>query len=132
MQLSRNPATGKEFAKYSQPVVAHRNLVVGILRSTHLPNPPLEGPLGVRIVANFPRPKNHTGTGRNSSLLKDWAPKYVTVPADIDKISRLVLDAGTIAGVWRDDAQVAVLLAQKVYIDPPTTPSTEIVVWSLS
>jgi len=40
-----------------------------------------------------------------------------TVPPDIDKLARSVLDSLTDANAWRDDSQVCKLVAFKVYAD---------------
>lgn len=108
---------GKERAKYGDETINARNLAVSILRGAWGDRPPLAGAVGVRITARFPRPKSHFGTGRNAGVLKDWAPHWVIVPTDGDKIARLVNDALTIAGVVADDAIVALLRVEKVYAD---------------
>lgn len=42
---------------------------------------------------------------------------WPTVPPDIDKLDRGLLDALTLAGVWEDDAQVVELWSIKQYAD---------------
>lgn len=59
-------------------------------------------PVSVRITFFIPHPKT----------VKRHMP---TVPPDIDKLCRAVLDALTDAGVWADDSQVVDLGATKVY-----------------
>lgn len=59
-------------------------------------------PVSVRITFFMPRPKT----------VKRHMP---TVPPDIDKLCRAVLDALTDAGVWVDDSQVVDLGATKIY-----------------
>lgn len=59
-------------------------------------------PVSVRITFLMPRPKN----------VKRHMP---TVPPDIDKLCRAVLDALTDAGVWVDDSQVVDLGSTKIY-----------------
>ena len=59
-------------------------------------------PVSVRITFLMPRPKT----------VKRHMP---TVPPDIDKLCRAVLDALTDAGVWVDDSQVVDLGATKIY-----------------
>ena len=115
MQLSRDPRSGREFAKYGQETVMHRNLVVDLLRREWRARTPLAGPVAVRCEFRFVRPKSHFGTGRNAGVLKDWAPRYMTSAPDADKLARLVNDALTIAGVVEDDALVAVFRGEKVY-----------------
>lgn len=59
-------------------------------------------PVSVRITFLMPRPKT----------VKRHMP---TVPPDVDKLCRAVLDALTDAGVWVDDSQVVDLGATKIY-----------------
>ena len=119
MQLSRDPRTGREFAKYGLETVNHRNLVIDVLRQGWGGRPPLTGPVAVRCTFRFTRPKSHYGTGRNAGVLKPTAPLYMTSAPDGDKLLRLVNDALTIAGVLDDDARVALQRAEKVYADSP-------------
>jgi Holliday junction resolvase RusA-like endonuclease len=128
MTLWTDKVTGRERAKYAPEVVAHRNLAVGLFRDAWAGAWPLPGPVAVRILATFARPLSHYGTGRNAGVLKDWAPVYYTSAPDGDKIARLVLDALTIAGVYKDDGQVAVHRVEKVYGE---RPSTLVEVWGL-
>jgi Holliday junction resolvase RusA-like endonuclease len=121
MTLARNPRTGAEFAKYGEHTVAHRNLAVHLFRAAWAGSEPLAGPVAVRILATFARPKAHYGTGRNAGVLKDWAPVWHDQAPDSDKVARLLLDAMTIAGVYWDDAQVAVLRVEKVWGDQGAT-----------
>lgn len=115
MTLARNPGTGKEFVRYPQPAVQHRNLSVGVLADAWAGEAAISGPVAVRLTFRFKHLGSHYGTGRNSATLKPNAPTYVTTTPDIDKLCRLVLDALTIAGVIVDDSRVAVLRAEKVY-----------------
>lgn len=78
------------------------------------------GALEVLIEFYMPRPGYHYGTGRNAGVLKPSAPTYVEKKPDVDKLVRSTLDALTDAGVFRDDAQVAVLTATKRYADAAT------------
>ena len=59
-------------------------------------------PVSVRITFFMPRPKT----------VERHMP---TVPPDIDKLCRAVLDALTDVGVWVDDSQVVDLGATKIY-----------------
>lgn len=63
---------------------------------------PTEWPVRVDLTFRMQRPKS--------------APARVLYPAkkpDIDKLVRAVLDALTVGGIWRDDAQVVELVARK-------------------
>lgn len=76
-----------------------------------------EGPMSVGLTFYQARPIGHYGSGRNAHLIKDSAPVYPIKPPDIDKLTRAVLDALTIAGVWVDDSQVVASTQRKRYAD---------------
>lgn len=113
-------STGKEQASYSNEVVNHRNLVVGILAKAWTDQPAMQGPIGIRATFTFPRPASHylpANRKRAERELRDDAPDWHTNQRDLDKLLRLVLDAGTIARVYEDDGQVVLIRASKVYGD---------------
>lgn len=89
-----------------------------------LGDPILDGPVIVAIVFRLPRPKGHTG---KRGLLPS-APRVPAVKPDLDKLVRAVLDGITDGGAIRDDAQVAVLAAQKTYADGPNVPGAVITI----
>jgi crossover junction endodeoxyribonuclease RusA len=71
------------------------------------------GPVGVNLAFYFDRPKSHlTSSG---SLRKGYSSSHIVKP-DLDKLVRAILDAGTDAGIWHDDAQVVRLTATKQYV----------------
>lgn len=88
----------------------------------------LVGTIGVAAIFTYPRPRNHYGTGRNSTQLKPSAPAYKTSAPDLDKLCRALGDALTQSGIIRDDALIAYWTAQKVY---GTTPSTHVTITEL-
>lgn len=53
---------------------------------------------------------------------------WPTVPPDVDKLARCLLDALTDAHLISDDKQVVTLNARKVYATPQRGPGAEIVV----
>ena len=65
---------GAEHAKYAPDTVTHRNLTIGTLLDAWAERPPIDGPVEVRVLAEFVRPAGHYGTGRNARQLKDSAP----------------------------------------------------------
>jgi crossover junction endodeoxyribonuclease RusA len=71
------------------------------------------GAVDVRATFTFPRPKSHYRTGRNAGLLRDGAPAWHSQKPDADKLARGLLDALTLAGIWKDDSQVFALTVQK-------------------
>lgn len=79
------------------------------------------GPVEVTLTFYKPRPKNHYGTGKNSNVLKNGMPYYVTTGPDVDKLSRAILDSLTNAQVYLDDKQVADLHAKHVYAERGST-----------
>lgn len=81
---------------------------------------PLTGPLEVSIDFYLPRPGYHFGTGRNAGVLKPGAPAYVDKKPDVDKLLRSTLDGLKEAGIYRDDAQVAIATGVKRYADAST------------
>lgn len=64
------------------------------------------GPLRVMVTALFTCPK---GDHRKIPVPRRLHPKR----PDAENVAKAVLDAGTAAGLWQDDSQVAILLIQK-------------------
>jgi crossover junction endodeoxyribonuclease RusA len=79
---------------------------------------PLDGALSVRMVFYLPRPKAHMSARGG---VKPSAPGWPAGRPDLDKACRAVADALTAGGAWRDDSQMCVLVAEKLYADdyPP-------------
>lgn len=112
-------------------VMEHRHKVSLAAQRMHSGGP-MAGPVAVRLEVVLARPEAHYGTGRNAGRLKPSAPEFPAVTPDVDKVARLVLDALTDAGVWRDDKQVAVLRVEKRYqVDPGDIARTQVEVWAL-
>ena len=78
-----------------------------------------EGPVLLNLHFTFARPKAHYRTGKHAGLLKTNAPVYMTNTPDVDKLARSIADAITDARVWRDDSQIAVMTAVKMYGEQP-------------
>ncbi|HEY0889344.1 MAG TPA: RusA family crossover junction endodeoxyribonuclease [Nocardioides sp.] len=81
---------------------------------------PFTGPLEVVIDFYLPRPGYHFGTGRNAGVLKANAPTHVDKKPDADKLLRSTLDGLKEAGIYRDDAQVAIVTGRKYYANAAT------------
>lgn len=77
----------------------------------------LDGPLELQITFWIQRPKAHYRTGKYAAEVRDDAPCYCSVTPDLSKLVRSTEDALTIAGVWKDDARVAVTRVEKRYVD---------------
>ena len=78
--------------------------------------PAVDGPVCVKVIFFFLRPKAHFGTGRNNGQLKASAPDRHTKMPDVDKLARSGLDSLT-GVVFRDDSQVVELTAGKAYAE---------------
>lgn len=113
----KNPHTGRviitDDAKKSRP---WKQQVAGAA-AAHVDGRLLTGPVRLDVVFYLARPKGHHGTGRNSGTVKRSAPEYPTVKPDTTKLLRAVEDALT-GTCWRDDAQVVVQTARKLYGAP--------------
>lgn len=81
---------------------------------------PLTGPLEVVVDFYLSRPGYHYRTGKHAGVLKDSAPAYVDKKPDVDKLLRSTLDGLKEAGVYRDDAQVAIATGVKRYANAAT------------
>lgn len=68
-----------------------------------------EGPLSVTVTTSYPIPKSWSKKKKKSVIFKTSKP-------DVDNLAKLVMDACN-GIVWRDDAQIAVLVTQKSYTD---------------
>ena len=61
--------------------------------------------------------------------LREDAPTWHVIAPDADKLIRCVADALTVAGVWADDSQMALMRGEKVYAE---AHSTLIEIWSMA
>ena len=71
-----------------------------------------DGAVGVSLVFQFERPKNHFRTGKYSHEMKPSAPPRHLKTPDIDKLIRAVLDSLT-GVLYHDDSQVDSIIATK-------------------
>lgn len=113
----------KKYAKYSDPVIEHRNAMVSGLATIWGDTPPVNVAL-VQLLFVFERPTNQllpVNTKRTHPALRDTAPTYHVDKPDLDKLVRLVFDALTIADVLADDCVVVNLFAAKRWGDLPGT-----------
>lgn len=83
---------------------------------------PIEGPVNVSVVFFMPRPAGHSGVRG----LRPSAPARPAVKPDLDKLVRSTLD-GLTGVVFRDDAQVVTISAEKRFADG-RAPGADIVV----
>lgn len=79
---------------------------------------PIAEAVELDVTFILPRAKNHYGTGRNATKLKDSAPTHHTKTPDLDKLLRGVLDPMTVkcgGNVLIDDSCVVTLNGKKRY-----------------
>jgi Holliday junction resolvase RusA-like endonuclease len=91
--------------------------VVSLIARQQAPETPLEGPLAVDIFFAFTVPKSRAKKKTQAQRYKDTKP-------DIDNLIKAVLDGLNTAGIWRDDAQIAILRAAKTWSESPRTVVT--------
>jgi Holliday junction resolvase RusA-like endonuclease len=104
----------------SRALAPWRNAVAAAATAAMKGQPPLVGPLELRAIFSFPRPKAHFRTGRRAGELRASAPELVATRPDLDKLLRALGDA--ISGiVCQDDAQIAEIDVAKVYGSPGLT-----------
>lgn len=73
-------------------------------------------PVQVSASFVFARPKSHYGRRKGVPYLKDSAPRYCTIRADVDKMARALCDAIT-GPLLVDDSQVVILAVRKDWSD---------------
>lgn len=84
---------------------------IAAFAKAHLPEIPTELPVAVAFTFTMPRPKKHfTRKG-----LRQDAPDAFTQKPDCDNLAKSALDALTVIGMWKDDAQVYDLRVIKKY-----------------
>lgn len=77
----------------------------------HIPKEPIAGPIRMRLVFFFPRPKKHfTKKG-----LRADAPIYHTGKPDFDNSAKAVCDALKTLGFYKDDALIYACHVTKFY-----------------
>jgi len=92
---------------------------VAVAAKPCLPAEPIAGPVRVTLHFSMRRPKSHYRTGKRAGELRPDAPGWFTSKPDADNLAKAVLDALTTLGAWGDDAQVARLIVEKVYLGIP-------------
>lgn len=72
----------------------------------------LRGPVTLKVMFFFARPKAHFGSGKNATVVKSSAPMYHTQTPDCDKLVRCLADS--LKGVvLADDKQICSITASK-------------------
>lgn len=109
-----------------------RHEIAAAAAAAHADRPQITGPVEVHVTFVMPRPKHHYRTGRFADLLRSGAPVYAAGAPDCDKLLRSLGDALTASAVIRDDAQIVVWRAAKVYADPGESPGAHVFVMAAS
>lgn len=104
-QGSKRHVGGGRMVESSKYVAPWREAVKAAVIAARGFKPCMEGPLSVAVVFTLPKP---------ASAAKKAQPYK---RPDIDKLLRSTFDALSDCGVWKDDAQVVVIVARKAYPD---------------
>ncbi len=90
----------------------------------------LDGPIEIEIVAVFERPERLLARSKRTGLLLYGFPERMphTSRPDLDNVVKAVLDGIDGAGIWRDDARVCRIRAEKVYRAINETACIEVLV----
>ena len=89
------------------------NMLCSLLQP-HRPAEPLEGPLGLKVVAYLPIPMSWSGKKISEAERGRIKP---TCKPDLDNLVKNLKDCLTAASFWQDDKQVTSLAAEKLYND---------------
>ena len=115
---------GRTFAQNyvptKHPVNAFKASVQHAAREVY-PGPPMEGPIRLRLVFLFPRPKRLIWKSR--AMERAW---HVAKP-DADNAAKAVKDALSKL-LWRDDSQVCMVLIAKQYAAGDEQPRVDVTV----
>lgn len=88
------------------------------LAMQHRPAEPLTGPICLRLICVFPRPKSHYHTGAKAGQLRMKSPFWRPSAPDWDNVGKFVADA--LNGVyWRDDRLIVSGRVDMVYGEKP-------------
>ncbi|WP_305177798.1 RusA family crossover junction endodeoxyribonuclease [Faecalibaculum rodentium] len=105
MRKAVRTARGVRFYDPPHVAAARKTLLEGV--KVHAPEAPLEGPVKLSCTWAF-----------EAQRKKDCGTWKVTRP-DTDNMQKLLKDVMTLAGFWKDDAQVAMETCRKVWTDEP-------------
>jgi len=97
---------GKPYFYEPEELKAARSKLMAHL-GKHTTNKPLNGPVRLIVKWLFPT----TGAYENG--------EYKTTRPDLDNSNKLLQDCMTKLGFWKDDSQVASLIAEKFWADVP-------------
>ena len=88
------------------------------------PGKPIEGAIKLTLGFFFSHPKSHYRTGKYSHILKDNFSKnrFMDKKPDLDNLIKLVADS--LPGFYRDDRQIVIINARKLYCADGDEPRT--------
>ena len=91
----------------------------------HKPKKPYAGNIYLKLIFYMPRPKSHFRTGKYKHLLKDNCKDiiYHRFTPDLDNLVKMIADIIQ-PQMIRDDSQICMLQAEKLY----GIPRTEVVI----
>lgn len=119
---------GRAFAHFYTPAKADGfkdALILAMRAHAEFPKEPWTGPIGFTCEIFFERP------ARLSRKCDPEGAIRHTVKPDFDNVIKAVCDAGTTAGVWKDDAQVCRSVVDKWYVAKGHRPGVWITVEQL-
>lgn len=120
-QGSKTPGQRKDGTLYVREAVKHVKPYRDKVKAAALQARPGGHKPMTNVVAHvwayYRRPASHYFTGQNAGVVKPTSPKYPVVKPDLDKVTRLLLDAAKDARLIRDDAHVIDLHVSKRYAD---------------
>lgn len=108
------------------PRAAAWDRLVTIAAKANYKGEPVSGPVAVRLVFLYERPKSH-GVKFGRHARRPLPPATSRALGDVDKAARCCLDSLT-GVIFYDDAQVVSLTAEKQYALPGETPGARVVV----
>lgn len=92
---------------YDPPAVKDAKQKIMAYLSKHRPKTPFDGPLSLSVSWNYSAGRNHKHG------------EYRAQKPDTDNLQKLLKDCMTVMGFWKDDAQVAVEVIQKLWVETP-------------
>lgn len=126
-----NPKTGRAVVvEDNKRLRPWRSEMTAAMLANRPPEPPACA-MAVAVFVYVKRPRSHYRTGKFAHLERCGMPLTPPTGKDCDKILRGCLDAGTAAGWWRDDRQVALIQVERRYCSPTEPEHVRVVGYTL-
>ena len=102
----------------------HDKRAFALQASVFKPKKPIEGAIKLTLGFFFSHPKSHYRTGKYSHILKDNFSKnrFMDKKPDLDNLIKLVADS--LPGFYKDDRQIVMVNAKKLYCAEGDEPCT--------